>query len=132
VATWIEQTLEQAKRDGYTQTLMGRRRYVLGLQEKNKNLYQAAARIAINSPVQGTSAELIKIAMLNIDKKLKDMGSKSKIILQIHDELVLQVPNNEIENIEKLVKKEMENAQNWDISLKISTKTGKNWEEITK
>ncbi len=132
VASWIESTIKKAKEDGFTQTLMGRRRYVSGLHEQNKNLYQAAARIAVNSPVQGTSAELIKKAMINIHKKLEEKYQSAKIILQIHDELVLQVPNEQVEFVEKIIKKEMETVENWIIPLKVATKIGKNWESVTK
>ena len=132
VTSWIEQTIEKAKQDGFTQTLMGRRRYVLGLTEKNKNLYQAATRIAVNSPVQGTSAELIKKTMINIFKKLEDKFPQAKIVLQIHDELVLRVPKRLVEDVEKIVKKEMESVEKWIIPLKVATKIGKNWQDVTK
>ena len=132
VSKWIESTIKVATEKGYTQTLMGRRRYVPGLKEKNKMLHQAASRITINSPVQGTSAELIKVAMLNIDKALEKNNLKAKIILQIHDELVLELPSAESEQIEKIVKKEMENAVKWIIPLKIAIHLGKNWEQVTK
>ncbi len=132
VSEWIKNTIEEAKKNGFTQTIMGRRRYIPGLKENNKTLYQAASRIAINSPVQGTSAELIKVAMLQIDKALKKENLKAKIILQIHDELVLELPNKESKKVEQLVKKEMENAAKWIVPLKIATHIGKNWEKVTK
>ncbi|MFH1461917.1 MAG: DNA polymerase I [bacterium] len=132
VASWIEETAVKAEKDGFTQTLMGRRRYVPGLKEKNHSLYQAAKRIAINSPVQGTSAELIKIAMLKINDTLEKKNLKAKIILQIHDELLLELPKEESEIIEKIIKKEMENVVKWTVPFKISIHTGKNWEQVTK
>lgn len=132
VAKWIEHTIEKAKEIGYVQTLMGRRRYVSGLQEKNKNLYQAAARVATNSPVQGSSAEILKEAMINIVKIFEDKGLNSKIILQIHDELVLEVPNDEVDMVQKIITKEMETVVNWKIPLVVASKVGKNWALVTK
>ncbi len=132
VAAWINDTIEQAKHDGFVKTLMGRRRFVAGLKEKNKNLYNAAARIATNTPVQGTAAELIKKAMLAIDKRLKMGEFKSKIVLQIHDELVLEIALGELEKVQKIVENEMLSAEKWDVPLKVSVKTGDNWELVTK
>ena len=132
VAKWIEKTVEQAKADGFVQTLFGKKRYIPGLQEKNKSLYEAARRIAINTPVQGTSAEIIKLAMIKIYNSLQTKQLKSKIILQIHDELILQCPTQEIDFIKKLVKKQMETVISWKIPLIITVRTGKNWAEITK
>ena len=132
VSKWIKSTIEETKKNGFTQTIMGRRRYVPGLKEKNKTLYQAASRIAINSPVQGTSAELIKVAMLKINKVIKEKSLKARIILQIHDELILELPIKESKIVEQLVKKEMENAAKWIVPLKIETHIGKNWEKVTK
>lgn len=132
VAEWIEHTVEEAKKRGYTQTLMGRRRYVPGLREKNRSLYESARRIAINSPVQGTSAEIMKVAMINIERTLIKEKLKSKIILQIHDELLLECPNDELKTVENLVKKEMESAVRWDIPLTVALRTGKNWAKTTK
>lgn len=132
VAVWIEETAAKAEKDGFTQTLMGRRRYVPGLKEKNQTLYQAAKRIAINSPVQGTSAELIKITMLKVNEVLNKKNLKAQIILQIHDELLLELPTEEKESVEKIIKKEMENVVKWTIPFKITIHTGKNWELVTK
>lgn len=132
VAKWIEHTIKKAKEIGYVQTLMGRRRYISGLQEKNKHLYQAAARIAINSPVQGSSAEIIKKAMINIVNIFEKKDLNAKMILQIHDELVLEVPIPEIETVQKIVKKEMETVVKWKVPLLIVSKVGKNWALVTK
>lgn len=132
VSKWIENTIKKATEDGYVETLMGRRRYVPGLRERNNILHQSAGRIAINSPVQGSSAELIKKAMIKIDKILEEKKLKAKIILQIHDELVIELPKAESEQVEKIVKKEMENAVKWIIPLKIAIHLGKNWEQVTK
>jgi DNA polymerase-1 len=132
VAEWMEETVMAATKAGFTQTLMGRRRYIPGLREKNKTLYMAARRIAINSPVQGTSAEIMKVAMINLHNKLNQGNLQSKLVLQIHDELLLECPNEELKTVEKIVKKEMESAVKWAIPLIVSIRTGKNWAKITK
>jgi len=132
VAEWIEKTVEKAKKTGFTETLMGRRRYVPGLKEKNKTLYEAARRIAINSPVQGTSAEIMKIAMINTHNALQKGGLEAKIALQIHDELLIESPHSEVEKTKKIVQKEMETVVKWKFPMKVAIRTGKNWAEITK
>ncbi|MBD3272787.1 DNA polymerase I [Candidatus Dependentiae bacterium] len=132
VAKWIEKTIKEAKEKGYTKTLMGKRRYISELKEKNRTLYQAATRIAINTPVQGTSAEIIKKAMIKINKILEDKKLKAKMILQIHDELILELPKEEVKKVEKIVKEEMENAVKWVVPLEVAINIGKNWEKVTK
>jgi DNA polymerase I len=132
VSEWIEQTIEKGIKNGYVETLMGRRRYVPGLKEKNKNIYQASTRIATNSPVQGTSAEIMKLAMIKLEKALVKSELKAKIILQIHDELILELPKDEKGEVEKLVRKEMENVTKWSVPLEIAIQAGKNWEQVTK
>jgi DNA polymerase-1 len=132
IAKWIEETVEEATKNGFTTTLLGRRRYVPGLHEKNKNLYDASKRIAVNSPVQGSSAEIMKLAMININDALKKGNFDAKLILQIHDEVVIECPNEEIERVERLLKKEMESVVKWEIPLIANIRTGKNWAKITK
>lgn len=132
IASWIEETVKEATKNGFTTTLLGRRRYVPGLHERNKNLYDAAKRIAVNSPVQGTSAEIMKMAMININEALKKGNFDAKLILQIHDEVVVECPNDEVERVERLLKKEMESVVKWEIPLITNIRTGKNWAKITK
>jgi DNA polymerase-1 len=132
VHEWMNKTVEEAIKTGYTQTLWGRRRYVPELAERNKNLFEAGKRVAINSPVQGTSADIIKIAMINVDKTLCDKKLDAAILLQIHDELIVQMHADIADEVEKLVQKEMENVVDWEIPLKVSIRIGKNWGEITK
>lgn len=132
VHEWMEKTVEDAVKNGYTQTLWGRRRYIPELAEHNKNLFEAGKRIAVNSPVQGTSADIIKLAMINVDKAINDKKLDAAILLQIHDELVIQMHADIADEVEKLVKKEMENVVNWEIPLRVSIRTGKDWGEITK
>ncbi len=132
VAQWMDETVEQAKKDGFVQTWLGRRRYIAGINEKNKSLYLAARRIVINSPVQGTSAEIMKLAMLKVHTALKKAGLKSEIVLQIHDELIFECPTTELEKTTRIAEKEMESIVKWKIPLVVSMRNGKNWAEITK
>ena len=132
IVTWMESTVEFAKQHGYIQTLFGRKRYVPGIYEKNKTLYELAKRIAINSVVQGTAAEIMKIGMIKLQKNLNAAGVDAKILLQIHDELILTVPASQIELVTKLTKESLESVVAWDIPLTVQTKTGKTWHDVTK
>jgi len=132
VTKFIEKTVESAKKNGYVQTWLGRRRYVPEIYEKNKSIYEAAKRVAINSPVQGTSAEIMKLAMINLNKEFEKQKLEAQIILQIHDELVIELPQSELKKVEKMVKKCMEGVVKWEIPFKISINTGKNWGQVTK
>ena len=129
IKSFIDDTLLSAFKLGYVETLFGRRRYAKGLKSSNKNTIKAEERACINMPIQGTAAELIKIAMINLRNKLIKLKLKSKMILQIHDELLFEVPSDEIEIIISLVKKEMENAMDLIIPLKVDCDYGKNWLE---
>jgi DNA polymerase-1 len=129
IKSFIDETLLSAFELGYVETLFGRRRYANGLKSSNKNTIKAEQRACINMPIQGTAAELIKIAMINLHKKLIELKLKSKMILQIHDELLFEVPKDEIEIIKSLVKEEMENAMDLIVPLKVDCDYGKNWLE---
>jgi len=129
IKTFMEKTLSNAREKGYVETLLGRRRYADGLTSSNMNIVKAEERACINMPIQGTAAELIKIAMINVHKKINEAKLKSKMILQIHDELLFDVPKNEIETLSNLVKYEMENAIKLKIPLKVDCDYGKNWFE---
>lgn len=128
VHNWMEQIVAQAKEDGYVSTLLGRRRYTPGLHERNRNIYEAERRVTINTPIQGTSADLIKLAMLRINKQLHTKGLKARMVLQIHDELVLSVPHEEVAVVTQLVDECMTSVvTGWDVPLTVSTRTGDNW-----
>ncbi|MAR15006.1 MAG: DNA polymerase I [Candidatus Marinimicrobia bacterium] len=129
IKTFMDNTLSKAREMGYVETLLGRRRYADGLTSSNMNIVKAEERACINMPIQGTAAELIKIAMINVNNRIKKFKLKSKMILQIHDELLFEVPKNELELLSELVKKEMENAIKLDIPLKVDCDYGKNWFE---
>jgi DNA polymerase I len=132
VVRWMDSVVEQTTQKGYVETFWGRRRLMPGIYEKNKTLYDLARRVAINTVPQGTAAELMKWGMLHLDKALRDNGLKAKIILQIHDELLLEVPEQEIEQTEKLTQNVLQNIVTWNIPLIVTTRIGKNWQEVTK
>lgn len=132
VLAWMDKTVEFAKENGYVQTLYGRRRYVPGIYERNKTLYDLAKRIAINTPAQGTSSEITKLGMIKFQNQLQKNGLQGKILLQIHDELLVTCPDDEVIETEKLLKKSLESVVSWNIPLLVSTKIGKNWREVTK
>jgi DNA polymerase-1 len=119
---------DEARKKGYVTTLFGRRRYIPQLRSKNGNRVQEGERIAVNTPIQGTAADIIKIAMINIHNRLKKENLRSKMILQVHDELVFEVPDNELEIVKDLVRDEMENAVKLDVPLKVDVYYGKEWE----
>ncbi len=132
VVKWINKTIDFAESNGYVETWMGRRRYIPNIKERNRTLYEAAKRIAINTPVQGTSAEILKLAMIEIDKKLTESKIDAFMVLQIHDEVIVEYPMDETDRVEKIVKKCMENVVKWSVPLSVSVRTGKNWEQISK
>ena len=127
IQIYIQKTIEDAHMRGYVSTLGGRRRYAQALGTSNLNIQKAEERALINMPIQGTAAELVKIAMINIHNKIRENKYKTKMILQIHDELIFEVPKYEIENISKLVKFEMENAVKLSIPLKVDFNWGTSW-----
>jgi DNA polymerase-1 len=129
VREYIDQSLGLARERGYVTTLMNRRRYLPDIGSANRSVRQFAERIAINAPIQGTAADLIKAAMINIHRRLEREGRKTKLILQIHDELVFEVPEDETETIKQAVKEEMEGVTRLHIPLKVDIGIGKNWAE---
>jgi DNA polymerase I len=130
VRKYLDDTKEQARRDGYVQTLLGRRRYIPDINSANRQVREAAERMAINMPVQGTSADIIKVAMINLYREMERRRLKSKMLLQVHDELVFEVPDEEMETMRKLVAEIMESAVVLSVPLKVETKVGKNWGEM--
>ncbi len=132
VQSWMEQVVEFVKKTGYTKTLYGRRRYLPGIYEKNKNLFELARRMAINTPAQGTAAEVTKIGMINFFKALHDHKLDGKILLQIHDELLVTCPDDQVEKTAKLLEKSLIDAVSWDIPLEVSIRSGKNWRAVSK
>ena len=132
VKKYLEATKEQARRTGYVQTILGRKRVIQDINSSNRQVREAAERMAINMPVQGTSADIIKKAMINLHREMLSRQLKSKMLLQVHDELVFEVPEDEMAEMRQLVPEMMVNAIKLSIPLKVETKTGKNWGEMEK
>lgn len=129
VKKYMEDIVAKAREQGYVATLMGRRRYLPDIRHSNFNLRSFAERTAINTPIQGTAADIMKIAMLKVAKALKEAGVKSRILLQVHDELVLEIVEDEKELVASLVETAMEEAANLEIPLAAEVAFGKNWAE---
>ena len=129
VKEYMESNIEFARKNGYVATLTGRKRYIKEINSSNYNMRQFGERAAMNMPLQGSSADIIKIAMVNIHKALKEKGLKSKLILQVHDELVLDAPESEREQAAQILQYEMENAVKLNVPLKVDVHCGKNWYE---
>jgi len=130
VRAYMEDKIEEARSAGYVTTLFNRRRYIPEIKTGGMREQQQAERIAINTPVQGSAADLIKIAMINIHRSMKKMKMKSLMTLQVHDELVFEVPANELDVMKKLVKEEMEGAVKLSVPIKVSVQYGRNWLEM--
>lgn len=129
VQAYIETSLNEARQRGYVTTLLNRRRYLPDIHSPNGPIRQASERMAINTPLQGTAADIIKVAMIHIQNRLEELGLLTKMIMQVHDELVFEVPEEEIQKATALVQNEMETVMNLSIPLKISIHSGKNWAE---
>lgn len=126
---FISEQVDFARDNGYVQTVLGRRRYLKDINSRNAVVRGAAERNAVNAPIQGSAADIIKIAMINIHKKLEEGNYKTKMLLQVHDELVFDVYKPELESIKTLVKTEMENAYKLDVPLDVDLDIGDNWLE---
>ncbi|MDI9255830.1 DNA polymerase I [Flavobacterium sedimenticola] len=127
--SYMSEQVEFARHNGYVQTVSGRRRYLKDINSANAVVRGAAERNAVNAPIQGSAADIIKIAMINIHKKLTTENWQSKMLLQVHDELVFDVHNSELERIKPMIKHEMENAFKLAVPLEVELGTGKNWLE---
>ena len=130
VKVYMEDKIEEARSAGYVTTLFNRRRYIPEIKTGGMREQQQAERIAINTPVQGSAADLIKIAMINIYRRMGKENLKSLMTLQVHDELVFEVPKNELDRMKTLVKEEMEGAVKLAVPIKVSVQYGKNWLEM--
>lgn len=129
VSEFINKTISEAKEKGYVTTILNRKRYIPELMSANGATRNFGERMAVNTPIQGSAADLIKMAMINIDNRLRKENLKSMMILQVHDELVFEVTENEIEIMKGLVKKEMENVMPMAVPIKVDIGIGKNWRE---
>ena len=129
VKDYIDTTIENARRDGYVETLLHRRRYLPDINSRNANVRGYAERNAVNAPIQGTAADVIKIAMVKIADRLKREGLKTEMLLQVHDELNFNVPLDELERVKALVREEMEGAMKLSVPLRVDIGVGANWLE---
>ncbi|MEJ2246451.1 MAG: DNA polymerase [Acidobacteriota bacterium] len=127
VRTWLDATIEEVRRTGLVRTLFGRIRSIPDIHSKDYNLRQFAERTAVNSPIQGTAADIIKIAMVRVHNTLHQRRLSSKILLQVHDELVLEVPESEVGKTSLLLQEEMEGAASLIVPLKVDLKVAGNW-----
>ena len=126
---FMQNIVKEAKEKGYVTTLFNRRRYIPELKNKNKNIVQFGERIAMNTPIQGSAADIIKIAMNRLYKSLKDNNLKSKLVMQVHDELIVETYEDELEQVKSLVKEAMENVIKLDIPLDVDLNVGNSWYE---
>lgn len=129
VKEFIEEIVAKAHEDGYVTTILNRRRYIPELKDKNHNVRSNSERIAINTPIQGSAADMIKLAMINCQRRLRREGLKSKMVLQVHDELVFEVPLKEEVALKSLVKEEMEGVFKLDVPIVVDVHTGLNWND---
>jgi DNA polymerase-1 len=128
VRDYLQSVVEQARKDGYTSTVLGRRRYLPELDSSNRNVREAAERAALNAPIQGSAADIIKVAMINTDNAIRDAGLKSRMLLQVHDELLFEVADGERETLDELVRDRMGGAYPLDVPLEVSVGYGRSWD----
>jgi DNA polymerase-1 len=130
VKRYIDRVIREAREKGYVTTLLNRRRYLPDLFSPNRTLRNFGERTAMNTPIQGSAADIIKLAMVNIYRELKEHGLAAKMLLQVHDELIFDAPAAEIDRLKELVKRCMENALVLDVPLTVDIKIGPNWYDV--
>jgi len=130
VKEFIEKTLEATRRDGFVRTMFGRKRPIPDIESRNPNQRGFAERTAINTPLQGTAADLIKLAMIELDRKLSESGLKTRMVLQVHDELLFEVPEDETAAVDALVRAEMEGVVQLSVPLVVHLAFGSNWRDL--
>jgi DNA polymerase-1 len=128
VRDYLRRVVDEARATGYTETMLGRRRYLPDLNSDNRQRREAAERMALNAPIQGTAADIVKVAMLNVDRALTDAGLASRMLLQVHDEIVLELAPGEREQVESLVREQMSAAADLRAPLDVSVGVGPNWD----
>ena len=129
---YLEQSVSDAKEQGYVRTISGRRRNLDKISDRNWNVRRAEERIAVNTKIQGSAADIIKKAMIEIDKELENRNLSAEMLLQVHDELIFEAPLSEMESLQDLVKNLMEDAWKLDLPLRVDMKTGSNWCDLDK
>ena len=129
IDAYLKETIQKAYNDGYVTTIFGRRRYISELKAQNRNLKSFGERVAMNSPIQGSAADIIKIAMINVSRKLKESNIDARLILQVHDELLIEANKNCVAEAFEILKTEMENAVSLKVPLDVDIHIGENWFE---
>jgi len=129
VKEYIDSSLRESREKGYVTTLLGRRRYLPEINSSNQIARNAAERTAINTPIQGTAADLIKVAMIQIHRRLKDLNLSTKMVMQVHDELVFECPEGELEQASRIIREGMEGVMKCSVPLRVSIACGRNWNE---
>ncbi|MCS5479919.1 DNA polymerase I [Corynebacterium sp. YIM 101645] len=129
VQRYLAEVVDQARKDGYTSTLFGRRRYLPELNSDNRVARDNAERAALNAPIQGTAADIIKVAMIRVDRELRAAGVKSRVLLQVHDELVVEIAPGELEQVRGILEREMDSAITLRVPLEVSAGAGADWDE---
>ncbi|MFC4908033.1 DNA polymerase I [Actinomadura gamaensis] len=129
VRDYLANVVDQARRDGYTETILGRRRYLPDLNSDNRQRREMAERMALNAPIQGSAADIIKVASLNVDRALREGGLRSRMLLQVHDELVIEVAPGELDGLKTLVAEQMAGAYDLRAPLSVSMGTGRTWQD---
>ena len=129
VKAWREACLEEAREKGYVTTLLNRRRYLREIASENPGARSLAERTAVNTPIQGTAADMIKVAMIRVLRRLREQGLQTRMLLQVHDELVFEVPEAEVEAVKPLLREEMEGVMPLEVPLRVDMAYGKNWSE---
>ena len=129
IRDYLNGVVDEARRSGFTETIMGRRRYLPDLTSDNRQRREMAERMALNAPIQGSAADIIKVAMLRVDDAIREAGLSSRMLLQVHDELVLEVAAGEAQQLEELVRAEMAGAAELTVPLDVSVGTGASWHE---
>jgi len=128
VRDYLMDVVEQARKDGYTSTVLGRRRYLPELDSTNRQVREAAERAALNAPIQGSAADIIKVAMIEVDKAIKEAGLASRMLLQVHDELLFEIAPGERDQMEALAREKMGGAYPLDVPLEVSVGYGRSWD----
>jgi DNA polymerase-1 len=132
VKIWMDAMTQQAIEKGYVTTWFGRRRFIPGIYEKNKHLFEAARRVAINTPAQGTAAEIMKLGMIRVHERLVRERLDAQLLVQIHDELLIKVTELQVEQAKAIIKETLEQVVTWDVPLRVTMRVGKTWQEVTK
>ena len=130
IKQYMERVVEDCKRDGYVSTVLNRKRYIPTIHDKNFMVREQAKRFAMNSPIQGSGADILKLAMIQVDRLMKEKHMKSQMILQVHDELIFDVYKDELEDMMTMIKTAMENAFQMEVPLKVDGAYASNWYDL--